>query len=78
MTMDVTATLTKPSLKVLRIKDGESVTELKVIEAKVLMPYSTDLWKFLGANVGDALDCVIEPSQGEMFDKSTGEIKKVK
>ena len=76
--MNVTATITKPGLRVVRIKDGESVTELKVIEAKVLMPYSTDLWKFLGANAGDALDCVLDPSQGEMFDKSTGEIRTVK
>jgi len=76
--MDVTATLTKPALKVLRIKDGESVTELKVIEAKVVMQYSAELWKFIGANAGDALDCSLEPSQSEMFDKSTGEIRKTK
>lgn len=76
--MQIDATINKPSLKVLRIKDGEAVTELKVIEAKIVMPYDSELWRFLGANAGDALACSIDPLQHEAFDKSTGELRKAK
>lgn len=69
--MKVIGTLSKPGLKMVKLGD----VERPMIEFKVSVPYTDEEWAFVGKQAGNSLNVLLTPSQREMFDEETGEIR---
>lgn len=72
--MKVVGVIQKPTLKVVKVGDYEK----PVIKVELVIPWTEESWAFVGLNAGYALNIALTPSQVEMFDDVTGEIKAVR
>lgn len=60
--------LNKPTLKTVKVNE----VERPVIEVKLVMPYTTENWAYVGAHAGESLSAEFVPAQHDMFETVDG------